>query len=116
MRTNTANETLANARKPSGKKPRKILPYTYYSCCDDSPPPHPSRRNNRVQLFDASTRKLKTVVGRRGQIRPGRMQGPEGVAFVDGRREVGHKNSSRTKPTVKQLPAKKREEELKLLL
>ncbi|CAM9461650.1 unnamed protein product, partial [Pylaiella littoralis] len=44
--------------------------------------------NNRVQLFDASSRKLLKVVGRRGQIRPGRMQGPEGVAFVDGRREM----------------------------
>ncbi len=28
------------------------------------------------------------TIGRRGQIRPGRMQTPEGVAFVDGRREV----------------------------
>lgn len=53
-------------------------------------PPHPSSRNDRVQLFDASTRKFMTVVGRRGQIKPGRMQGPEGVAFVDGRREVGY--------------------------
>ncbi|CAM9421915.1 unnamed protein product, partial [Laminaria digitata] len=44
--------------------------------------------NNRVQLFDAVTRKYLTSVGRRGQIRPGRMQGPEGVAFVDGRREM----------------------------
>lgn len=44
--------------------------------------------NNRVQLFDASTRKLLASVGRKGQIRPGRMQEPEGVAFVDGRPEV----------------------------
>ncbi|CAN0391673.1 unnamed protein product [Ectocarpus sp. 12 AP-2014] len=44
--------------------------------------------NNRVQLFDATTNKFLASVGRRGQIRPGRMQGPEGVAFVDGRREM----------------------------
>ncbi|CBJ27303.1 conserved unknown protein [Ectocarpus siliculosus] len=44
--------------------------------------------NNRVQLFDATTSKFLASVGRRGQIRPGRMQGPEGVAFVDGRREM----------------------------
>lgn len=55
---------------------------------DESTLPHPWCSNNRVQLFDASSRKLLKVVGRRGQIRPGRMQGPEGVAFVDGRREV----------------------------
>ncbi|CAB1116136.1 unnamed protein product [Ectocarpus sp. CCAP 1310/34] len=44
--------------------------------------------NNRVQLFDATTSKFLASVGTRGQIRPGRMQGPEGVAFVDGRREM----------------------------
>ncbi|CAN0408400.1 unnamed protein product, partial [Ectocarpus sp. 12 AP-2014] len=44
--------------------------------------------NNRVQLFDTTTSKFLAPVGRRGQIRPGRMQGPEGVAFVDGRREM----------------------------
>lgn len=44
--------------------------------------------NNRVQLFESTTSKFLASVGRRGQIRPGRMQCPEGVAFVDGRREV----------------------------
>ncbi|CAM9749287.1 unnamed protein product, partial [Hapterophycus canaliculatus] len=45
-------------------------------------------RNNRIQLFDASTREFLASLGRKGQIRPGRMQGPEGVAFVDSRPEV----------------------------
>lgn len=54
--------------------------------CDTVPDIRP--RNNRVQLFDAATRKYLASVGRKGQIRPGRMQAPEGVTFVDGRREV----------------------------
>ena len=47
------------------------------------------RRNNRVQLFDAKTREFMTSFGRRGNIKPGLMEGPEGVSFVDGRQEVG---------------------------
>eukprot|EP00903_Cladosiphon_okamuranus_P021088 g19371.t1 len=46
------------------------------------------RGNNRIQLFDTTTRKVIGSVGTRGQIRPGRMQSPEGVVFVDGRCEM----------------------------
>lgn len=41
-----------------------------------------------MQIFDAETNHLLSSIGRQGQIRPGRMEGPEGVVFIDGRREV----------------------------
>lgn len=53
------------------------------------------RRNNRVQVFDVARRRLLVSIGRRGQIRPGRMQGPEGVAFIAGRREVWQQGGGR---------------------
>lgn len=45
-------------------------------------------RNDRVQVFDVESRRLLSVIGEKGKLAPGRLEAPEGVAFVEGRPEV----------------------------
>lgn len=64
----------------------------------DSTPLHPlhskcHRRNNRIQLFDAHSRCFLASCGEKGQITPGLLAAPEGIAFVEGRPEV-HRSES----------------------